>query len=179
MEDNWVRHFHPSGEYVVKSGCKAAFKLTYLSDDAMLHWSRLKEDPLSRIAALPNLRKVILVNSFVEENLHFCSGFAKLKILWLIDFPRLTGITIKKGVMTDIQELWIDSCLMLNAVPYGIESLTNLQSLVLTNCSSSLVGRVNDVESKDRSKVLHIPNIKCFKRRAKLSYRFSPQVKKE
>ncbi|XP_057987458.1 disease resistance protein RPM1-like isoform X2 [Hevea brasiliensis] len=111
--------------------------LTYL----WLHWSRLKDDPLPHIAALPNLRK--------------------------------------KGVMPDIQELWIDSCLMLNAVPYGIESLTNLQSLLLTNCSASLIGRVNDVESKDRSKVLHIPNIKCFKRRAKLSYRFSPEVKKE
>ncbi|KAF2297013.1 hypothetical protein GH714_014670 [Hevea brasiliensis] len=129
---------------------------------------RLKDDPLPHIAALPNLRKVILVNSFVEENLHFCSGFAKLKILWLLVFPQLTGITIRKGVMPDIQELWIDSCLMLNAVPYGIESLTNLQSLLLTNCSASLIGRVNDVESKDRSKVLHIPNIKCFKRRGEL-----------
>ncbi|KAF2297011.1 hypothetical protein GH714_014647 [Hevea brasiliensis] len=34
----------------------------------------------------------------------------------------------------------------------GIEFLTNLQSLVLANSSSSLIGRVNDVESKDRSK---------------------------
>ncbi|KAF2297001.1 hypothetical protein GH714_014585 [Hevea brasiliensis] len=114
--------------------CTALVLLTSKPTYLWLHWSRLKDDPLPHIAALPNLRKELLY----------------------------------KGVMPDIQELWIDSCLMLNAVPYGIESLTNLQSLLLTNCSASLIGRVNDVESKDRSKVLHIPNIKCFKRRGEL-----------
>ncbi|KAJ9167275.1 hypothetical protein P3X46_021939 [Hevea brasiliensis] len=126
--------------------------LTYL----WLHWSRLREDPLPHIAALPKLGQLVLVNSFVKEYLHFCSGFAMLKMLCMVNFPQLTGINIEKGIMPDIHELVIDSCLALNAVPQGIEFLTNLQSLVLANCSSSLIGRVNDVESKDRSKVQHI-----------------------
>ncbi|KAF2297003.1 hypothetical protein GH714_014600 [Hevea brasiliensis] len=135
--------------------------LTYL----WLHWSRLREDPLPHIAALPKLGQLVLVNSFVKEYLHFCSGFAMLKMLCLVNFPQLTGINIEKGIMPDIHKLVIDSCLALNAVPQGIEFLTNLQSLVLANCSSSLIGRVNDVESQDRSKVQHIPNIKCFEHR--------------
>uniref|UniRef100_A0A2C9U2P1 Uncharacterized protein n=1 Tax=Manihot esculenta TaxID=3983 RepID=A0A2C9U2P1_MANES len=89
--------------------------------------SRLEEDPLPHVAALPNLGRVTLINSFVGENLHFYSGFAKLKELYLLKFPQLKGIIIEKGTMPDIQKLWIDSCFALDAVPRDIEFLTNLQ----------------------------------------------------
>uniref|UniRef100_A0A2C9U3I2 Uncharacterized protein n=1 Tax=Manihot esculenta TaxID=3983 RepID=A0A2C9U3I2_MANES len=111
--------------------------------------SRLEEDPLPHVAALPNLGRVTLINSFVGENLHFYSGFAKLKELYLFKFRQLKGIIIEKGAMPDIQKLWIDSCFGLDAVPRGIEFLTNLQIMWLTNFSSSLI----DLKSIDRSKL--------------------------
>ncbi|KAF2297017.1 hypothetical protein GH714_014710 [Hevea brasiliensis] len=145
--------------------------------------TNIKELP-SEVAKLQNLRHLNMWSKFIADIHNFelvrgmqvpfeISKLKKLQVMANIEaegniIKQLRRITIRKGVMPDIQELWIDSCLMLNAVPYGIESLTNLQSLLLTNCSASLIGRVNDVESKDRSKVLHIPNIKCFKRRGEL-----------
>ncbi|XP_021600837.1 disease resistance protein RPM1 isoform X3 [Manihot esculenta] len=117
--------------------------------------SSLEEDQLPHVAALPNLGRVTLINSFVGENLHFYSGFAKLKELYLFKFRQLKGIIIEKGAMPDIQKLWIDSCFALDAVPRGIEFLTNLQTMWLTNFSSSLI----DMKSIDRSKLQHIPNV--------------------
>ncbi|KAF8394071.1 hypothetical protein HHK36_020275 [Tetracentron sinense] len=49
-------------------------KLTYLS----LNWSKLTEDPLSYIHALPNLVELILVNAYDGRKLWFLAGFLKL-----------------------------------------------------------------------------------------------------
>ncbi|KAF2296982.1 hypothetical protein GH714_014027 [Hevea brasiliensis] len=58
----------------------------------------------------------------------------------------------REGVMPDIHELWIKSYFALKAVPQGIEFLTNLRTLDLSYCSPSLIGSIEDVESKDYSK---------------------------
>ena len=48
--------------------------LTYLH----LHWSRLEEDLLPHIAALPNLGRLVLTNAYVGKQLCFNIGFLKL-----------------------------------------------------------------------------------------------------
>ena len=42
-----------------------------------LHWSRLEEDLLPHIAALPHLGRLFLVNAYVGEQLCFSIGFLK------------------------------------------------------------------------------------------------------
>ncbi|KAF2297288.1 hypothetical protein GH714_020698 [Hevea brasiliensis] len=123
---------------------------------------RLEEDILHHIADLSHLGNLDLDNAFVGEELHFSGGFLKLRSLWLSNFLQLRLITIDKGTMPNIQLLCLASCKALNALPQGIESLAILQTLLLSSSSSRLVGSINDKESKDHSKVQHIPNIEIL-----------------
>lgn len=126
-----------------------------------LHWSRLKEDLLPHIAALPCLGNLDLDNAFAGKELHFSGGFPKLRSLWLSNFPQLRLITIEEGAMPNIQLLCLASCKALNALPRGMEFLTNLRTLLLSG-SSRLVDSINDKESEDHSKVQHIRNIEIL-----------------
>ncbi|XWS57972.1 hypothetical protein CRYUN_Cryun09bG0219300 [Craigia yunnanensis] len=75
-----------------------------------LHWSRLKEDFLAHIQALPNLGRITLVNAYEGERLCFHEGFQQLKILRIQKFPELKEIVINKGVMPVLPELNIREC---------------------------------------------------------------------
>ncbi|KAF8394076.1 hypothetical protein HHK36_020280 [Tetracentron sinense] len=79
--------------------------LTYLS----LNWSRLSEDPLSYIHALPNLVVLRLDNAYDGRKLWFQAGFLKLKTLYLFNFPQLKDILVEKGVMPSIRKLYLES----------------------------------------------------------------------
>ncbi|KAM3681573.1 hypothetical protein ACJW31_12G007200 [Castanea mollissima] len=105
--------------------------LTFLQ----MHWSRLEEDLLPYIAALPNLEDLLLVNGYVGKQLHFSTGFLKLTSLRIHNLPRLNEIIIEK-------------------VPMGIEYLQNLQQLDLKYASRELKNRICNV---DLPKVQHIP----------------------
>ncbi|KAF8369516.1 hypothetical protein HHK36_032465 [Tetracentron sinense] len=122
-----------------------------------LHWSRLPEDPLSYIHALPNLVLLYLVNAYDGRKLWFQAGFPKLKSLSLAYFPQLNDILIEKGVMPSIQELYLCSCVELKTLPVGIEYLSNLQLLKLWSASKELEERMQS--GVDHPKVQHIPQI--------------------
>ena len=57
--------------------------LTFL----LLHWSRLEEDLLPHIVALPHLGRLILTNAYVGKQLCFSTGFLKLTSLRIRNFP--------------------------------------------------------------------------------------------
>ncbi|KAK9995137.1 hypothetical protein SO802_024840 [Lithocarpus litseifolius] len=123
--------------------------VTYL----YLHWSRLEEDLLPHIAALPNLGLLSLVNAYVGKQLCFSIGFPKLTKLSIGNFPHVNEIIIGKGVMPNMKSLWIASCMELKTVPKGIEYL-NLQELILKFASMELENCI-----VDSPKVRHIPKI--------------------
>ncbi|KAK4570705.1 hypothetical protein RGQ29_029519 [Quercus rubra] len=126
--------------------------LTYLR----LHWSRLEEDLLPHIAALPNLGSLVLNNAYVGKQLCFNIGFLKLTRLSIRNFPQLNEIIIEKGVMPNLKSLYIGSCMELKTVPKGIEYLQNLQQLDL---ESVLMELENHILNEDFPKVQHIPKI--------------------
>ncbi|KAF8364611.1 hypothetical protein HHK36_033416 [Tetracentron sinense] len=129
--------------------------LTYLS----LNWSRLTEDPLSYLHALPNLVVLILVNAYDGRKLWFQAGFLKLKSLILDSSPQLNDILIEKGVMPSIQRLFLNRCVELKTLPRGIEYLSNLQDLTMESASKELKELT---ESPIDPKVEHIPNIYLY-----------------
>ncbi|KAM1788763.1 hypothetical protein ACFX11_039004 [Malus domestica] len=96
-----------------------------------LIWSRLEEDVLPHIQALPNLEYLNLSNAYVGEKLCFSRGFIKLKYLELRSFPVLNSIAIEKEAMPNLQVLRIGNCLELKALPQGIEFLANVERLIL------------------------------------------------
>ncbi|KAL4594273.1 hypothetical protein ACB092_12G008900 [Castanea dentata] len=126
--------------------------LTYLQ----LHWSRLEEDLLPHIAALPNLGRLVLANAYVGKQLCFNTSFLKLTRLSIKNFPQLNEIIIEKGVMPNLKFLYIYSCMELKTVPKGIEYLQNLQQLDLESVSMELE---NCILNEDFPKVQHIPQI--------------------
>ncbi|KAL4594284.1 hypothetical protein ACB092_12G009800 [Castanea dentata] len=126
--------------------------LTYLQ----LHWSRLEEDLLPHISALPNLGRLVLINAYVGKQLCFNTSFLKLTRLSIRNFPQLNEIIIEKGVMPNLKFLYIYSCMELKTVPKGIEYLQNLQQLDLGSVSKELKNRIL---SEDFPKVKHIPKI--------------------
>ncbi|XWS57969.1 hypothetical protein CRYUN_Cryun09bG0219000 [Craigia yunnanensis] len=107
-----------------------------------LHWSRLKEDFLARIQALPNLGRITLVNAYEGERLCFHEGFQKLKILRIQKFPELKEIVINKGVMPVLQELNIRECQKFVKLPNGWESLPELKKVCLRDVSSEIVEKI-------------------------------------
>ncbi|XP_075648640.1 disease resistance protein RPM1-like [Castanea sativa] len=131
-------------------------KLTFL----YLHWSRLEEDVLSQIAALPNLVRLSLNNAYSGNQMVFHTGFPKLTSLTIRNFPELNEIIIRESVMPKVQSLYIADCMELETVPKGIEYLENLQELILESVSMQLKNRINLGEgSVDFAKVQHIPKI--------------------
>ncbi|KAL4596989.1 hypothetical protein ACB092_12G203400 [Castanea dentata] len=129
-------------------------RLTFLS----LCWSRLAEDQLSLITALPHLGNLSLTNAYIGAQLCFNTGFSKLTQMLIRNFPQLNEIIIKKGVMPNIKFLDIVSCMELKTVPKGIEYL-NLQQLFLRSVSIELKDRNEGEGGVDFPKVQHIPTI--------------------
>ncbi|XVF06758.1 hypothetical protein REPUB_Repub06bG0078200 [Reevesia pubescens] len=116
-----------------------------------LHWSRLREDFLVHIQALPNLGRITLVNAYVGERLCFLEGFQKLKILRIQKFPELKEIVINKGVMPGLQELNIRECQNFVKLPHGWESLPDLKKVCLRDVSSEIVKTIcGDEASMDQ-----------------------------
>ncbi|KAI5324795.1 hypothetical protein L3X38_033868 [Prunus dulcis] len=91
--------------------------LTFLG----LRWSKLEEDLLPHIEALPSLRWLCLNNSYVGTEMCFRRGFVKLRYLELFGFSLLNKVTIEKGAMPNLEFLSIKRCSSLVALPQGFE----------------------------------------------------------
>ncbi|KAK4570706.1 hypothetical protein RGQ29_029520 [Quercus rubra] len=125
-----------------------------------LHWSRLEEDVLPQIAALPNLVRLSLNNAYSGKQMVFHIGFPKLTSLTIRNFPELNEIIIRESVMPKVQSLYIADYMELETAPKGIEYLKNLQKLILESVSMELKNRINLGEGNvDFAKVQHIPKI--------------------
>ncbi|XP_010529010.1 PREDICTED: disease resistance protein RPM1-like, partial [Tarenaya hassleriana] len=127
-----------------------------------LRWSRLAQDAIPCIQALPYLVWLSFFNAYEGDKLCFPEGFQSLKILLIGDMPRLNEIVIQEGAMPSLQKLHIKDCVMIKSLPSGIENLTKLQELRLRNVSDKLVESIREEQSKDCSKVNHIPTIKHY-----------------
>ncbi|KAK9993104.1 hypothetical protein SO802_022807 [Lithocarpus litseifolius] len=125
-----------------------------------LHWSRLEEDLLPHIVALPNLGRLALNNAYVGRQLCFNTDFLKLTILNIHNFPQLNEILIEKGVMPNLKSLYIGSCMELKTVPLGIEYLRTLQQLSLKSIPMELENRI---DNEDFPRVQHIPELHIWK----------------
>ncbi|XP_028091189.1 disease resistance protein RPM1-like isoform X2 [Camellia sinensis] len=125
-----------------------------------LGWSRLTEDPIPYIQALPNLGRLALCNAYEGGGqLCFSEGFHKLRILCLWNFPQLNEIIIERGVMPGLQEFNIWRCMQLKILPHGIEYLEDLQELDLMFVTNELIECIRGEGSKDHQKVQHIPRV--------------------
>nr|XP_029122188.1 disease resistance protein RPM1-like [Elaeis guineensis] len=122
-----------------------------------LRRSKLKEDSLGVLQALPNLVELTLIRAY--DGVKLCcqkGGFQKLKILDLEQLDNL-NYAILDGAMPNLQKMYIRHCVQLKVVPLGIEQLINLKELHLVDMPEVFVQRLRRHGGGDRPKVKHIP----------------------
>ncbi|KAB1221490.1 Disease resistance protein RPM1 [Morella rubra] len=106
----------------------------------VLKFSRLVEDPLKRLQALPNLSVLYLYQGFDGEELHFEEGsFQKLKKLRLRKLDGLRMLKIDTEALPLLQELEIGPCPQLKELPSGIQHLKSLSTLDLYDMEAEFV----------------------------------------
>ena len=86
-----------------------------------LFQSKLVEDPMPILEALPNLRILLLSEAFEgEEIVCFSNGFLQLRSLKLKWLGNLQSWRVEDGAMPKPSRLQFDSCLSLRAIPDGL-----------------------------------------------------------
>ncbi|CAK7323837.1 unnamed protein product [Dovyalis caffra] len=123
----------------------------------ILWYSRLKDDPIKVIQALPNLKVLGLVSGYSGEKIHFKGGFQKLKLLGLAGLNELKTMTIDKGAMPFVETLQIGPSSQLKEVPSGIQHLKHLKELYFAGMSNEFTQRLSREEGEDYWKVKHVP----------------------
>ncbi|XP_058112876.1 disease resistance protein RPM1-like isoform X2 [Magnolia sinica] len=140
------------------------FKYLVHLTDLSLNWSKLREDPLSSLQALPNLVRLSLWKAYEGQQLCFQDGWLpKLKRLRLEYLTQLNRVVIEKGALPSIQFLTLSTCGELKTLPEGIEYLTGLQQLTLNQMPMEFTERLKLKDGSDEyyGKVKHIPLIDC------------------
>ncbi|KAF8393969.1 hypothetical protein HHK36_020171 [Tetracentron sinense] len=123
--------------------------------------SKLRYDPLEVLQALPNLVGLTLHEAYDGEEMCFKEGrFQTLKHLELCRLESLRLVRVEEGALSHLQYLCIFECKMLEKVPLGIECLSNLKVLMLSEMSNEFVTSLNPKEQgRDNWKVAHVPTI--------------------
>lgn len=115
-----------------------------------LHWSRLRDDFLPHIQALPNLGDLTLINAYEGDRLSFLEGFQQLKALTIGKCPGLKEIVMNKGVMPRLQELGLVECPELMTLPHGWKSLPDLKVAYLQDVSEGIIEEICGPQNMDQ-----------------------------
>ncbi|KAK9133129.1 hypothetical protein Scep_012657 [Stephania cephalantha] len=125
-----------------------------------LRWSRLKDDPMNVLKALPNLLELQLCAAYIGESLHIEAGcFARLKLLRIARLDRLNSVIVEDGALPVLEHLKIGFCGQLREVPSGIRNLTKLKCLELINMADEFCRRCTRETGEDYWKLKHIQRI--------------------
>ncbi|XP_030516344.1 disease resistance protein RPM1-like [Rhodamnia argentea] len=122
-----------------------------------LRHSRLQNDPLESLEALPNLVELQLGDAYEGESLCFRrGGFPRLKLLWLIKLKNLKWVTMEEDTMPSLEKLTLRRCESLKEMPPDIERLSSLKVIVFDGMPGELFARQNparDAKPSHLSKV--------------------------
>ncbi|XP_075670915.1 disease resistance protein RPM1-like [Castanea sativa] len=125
-----------------------------------LYWSKLMEDPLKVLQAVPNLMSLWLYDVYGGEQLHIEGrSFQKLKELRFENLGGLNRMIIDEGALPFLEFLGISDCPQLKEVPSGIHHLKCLKKLYFTEMPTEFVLSLQPDEGPDFGKVKHIPSV--------------------
>ncbi|KAL4618521.1 hypothetical protein ACB092_06G016600 [Castanea dentata] len=122
--------------------------------------SKLMEDPLKFLQALPNLMSLKLHDGYRGDQLHIeGGGFQKLNYLGLVRLEGLNRLMIDEGALPFLEFLEIGDCPQLKEVPSGIHHLKSLKNLRFREMPIEFVLSLQPDEGPDFGKVKHIPSV--------------------
>ena len=130
-----------------------------------LGWSRIMDDQLNVLQALPNLMWLWLYDGYKGEQLHIGGeGFQKLKFLGLHNLRELNRLIIDEGALAILEGLDIGPCPQLKELPSGIHHLKTLKSLEVYEMPNEFVLGMQPNEGHDFWKIKHVPFVRFWYR---------------
>ncbi|KAM4092096.1 hypothetical protein ACB094_06G011300 [Castanea mollissima] len=125
-----------------------------------LCWSKLMEDPLKVLQALPNLAFLWLHDGYGGEQLHIEGrSFQKLKKLTFANLGGLNRMIIDDGALPFLESLIIGECPQLKEVPSGIHHLKRLKQLRFREMPTEFVLSLQPDEDTSFGEIKHIPSV--------------------
>ncbi|GFZ16608.1 hypothetical protein Acr_25g0010170 [Actinidia rufa] len=127
-----------------------------------LWYSKLRDvDPLRSLQDLPNLASLEILHAYVGEELCFKAGaFQNLEALVLAELKELIWVRVEASSMHHLKKLSLMDCKLMEDLPSGIEHLTSLERLNLSDMPYSLISRLGrNLQGGDYWKVSHIPHV--------------------
>ncbi|CAL5414097.1 unnamed protein product [Camellia sinensis] len=137
------------------------YGLPWALTELTLSASGLKEDPMRTLKNLPNLRILRLFSkSFIGKHM-LCSpgGFPQLRVLALWKLEQLEEWKVTKGALPNLIDLEIRSCTKLKMLPDGLQDLTTLQKLKLTDMPKQFTDRITVNQGEDWDKIAHVRHV--------------------
>jgi disease resistance protein RPM1 len=130
-----------------------------------LGWSRIMDDQLNVLQALPNLNWLWLYDGYKGEQLHIGGeGFQKLKFLGLHNLRELNRLIIDEGALAILEGLDIGPCPQLKELPSGIHHLKTLKNLEVYEMPNEFVLGMQPNEGHDFWKIKHVPFVRFWYR---------------
>ncbi|XVE69248.1 hypothetical protein DITRI_Ditri09bG0137200 [Diplodiscus trichospermus] len=132
-----------------------------------LQESELKQDPLSALEKLHQLRILRLLSNAFEGTKMICSAnaFLQLDSLEIENLPELEEWKIEEGAMPRLQNLYLCRMSKLRMFPEGLRFVIALQHMKLDEMNRSLVEKIQIIDGRegvDFFEVCHIPSIEIF-----------------
>ncbi|KAL4618397.1 hypothetical protein ACB092_06G006900 [Castanea dentata] len=125
-----------------------------------LSWSRLMDDPLKVLQALPNLMILRIFDGYIGEQLHIeGGGFQKLKWLSLENLEGFNRLMIDEGALPLLETLLIGPCPQLKEVPCSIHHLKCLKFMIFYGILIEFVLSLQQDKDPNFWKVTHVPSV--------------------
>ncbi|WVZ53738.1 hypothetical protein U9M48_004640 [Paspalum notatum var. saurae] len=125
---------------------------SHLNCLAMLNllFSKLNEDSFSSLMALRGLCCLQLRSAFDGKIMCFpAQSFPKLETLLIQGASQLNQVEIEEGALESLVELQLSDCPELKHLPHGIEYVTTLEELYLTDTSAELIQKLMEEKESD------------------------------
>ncbi|CAO2148083.1 unnamed protein product [Urochloa humidicola] len=106
--------------------------------------SKLNEDAFSSLVMLPSLCFLGLYNEAYNGKIMCFSGqsFPRLRRLEILGASQLNQVKIEKGALESLAVLVFSRCRELKHLPHGIEYITNLEELYMTDTAEELIEKL-------------------------------------
>ncbi|PRQ37890.1 putative P-loop containing nucleoside triphosphate hydrolase, leucine-rich repeat domain, L [Rosa chinensis] len=122
----------------------------------------LKENQMSVLEKLPNLRNLYLQSGTFEDNVKtlVCSkgGFLHLEFLSLSYMDEIDGWTVEEGAMPSLCQLHISRCRGLTTFPDGLRYNSSLKKLSITRMPRTFYSKLQE-GGEDFYKIQHVPSL--------------------
>jgi disease resistance protein RPM1 len=131
-----------------------------------LHSSKLKEDSIGLLSALPRLFDLSLMDAYEEKSLVFAAGvFPVLRKLRLGDLANLSHLEFQQGSLVNLDKLMLRQCFELTKIPQGIENLVHLQNLELCDMPIELTDKIQKGQGSEgkHQDALHTTIVKVLR----------------